>query len=115
VFKRMANLNCRTPNVLLLNLLQVDILDTAGDMQFPAMRRLSIATAHSFLLVYATTSAPSFDSIKRCFEEIREQRADYQDIPLVVAGNKLDLASTHREVTIEDVSEWVYCELPKLR
>lgn len=95
--------------------LKVDILDTAGDMQFPAMRRLSIATAHAFLLVYATTSGPSFDSIKRCFEEIREQRADFQEIPIVVAGNKLDLAKSHREVRIEDVSEWVYCELPKLR
>lgn len=38
-----------------------------------------------------------------------------QDIPIVVAGNKLDLATTHREVRIEDVSEWVFCELPKLR
>jgi GTPase SAR1 family protein len=84
-------------------------------MQFPAMRRLSIATAHAFLLVYATTSAASFDSIKCFFEEVREQRADYQDIPFVVAGNKLDLASTRREVKIEDVSEWAYCELPKLR
>lgn len=57
---------------------QVDILDTSGDMQFPAMRRLSIATAHAFLLVYATTSAPSFASVKQCFDEIREQRADFQ-------------------------------------
>lgn len=95
--------------------LKVDILDTAGDMQFPAMRRLCIATAHAFLLVYAVTSAPSFECIKQCFEEVREQRADYQEIPIVVAGNKLDLTSTHREVRIEDVSEWVYCELPKLR
>lgn len=47
-------------------------------MQFPAMRRLSIATAHAFLLVYATTSAPSFGCVKQCFEEIREQREDYQ-------------------------------------
>lgn len=38
-----------------------------------------------------------------------------QEIPIVVAGNKLDLASTHREVQIGDVSEWVFCELPKLR
>lgn len=53
-------------------------MDTSGDMQFPAMRRLSIATAHAFLLVYATTSAPSFSCIKQCFEEIREQRPDYQ-------------------------------------
>ncbi|XP_055310001.1 GTP-binding protein Di-Ras2 [Sitodiplosis mosellana] len=95
--------------------LKVDILDTSGDQQFPAMRRLSIATAHAFMLVYASTSAPSFLSVKKCFEEIREQRADYQEIPIVVAGNKLDLASTHREVQIEDVSEWVFCELPKLR
>ncbi|XP_022917546.1 GTP-binding protein Di-Ras2 [Onthophagus taurus] len=95
--------------------LKVDILDTAGDMQFPAMRRLCIATAHAFLLVYAVTSSPSFESVKQCFAEIREQRADYQEIPIVIAGNKLDLTSTHREVRIEDVSEWVYCELPKLR
>ncbi|KAF2885482.1 hypothetical protein ILUMI_20690 [Ignelater luminosus] len=95
--------------------LKVDILDTAGDMQFPAMRRLCIATAHAFLLVYAVTSAPSFTCIKQCFEEIREQRADFQEVPIVVAGNKLDLTTTHREVRIEDVSEWVYCELPKLR
>lgn len=38
-----------------------------------------------------------------------------QDIPIVIAGNKLDLSSTHREVRIEDVSEWVFCTLPKLR
>jgi len=56
----------------------VDILDTSGDMQFPAMRRLSIATAHAFMLVYAATSAPSFQCVKQCFEEIREQRGDFQ-------------------------------------
>lgn len=47
-------------------------------MQFPAMRRLSLATANAFLICYATTSAPSFGSVKQCFEEIREQRADFQ-------------------------------------
>ncbi|XP_043465685.1 GTP-binding protein Di-Ras2 [Leptopilina heterotoma] len=95
--------------------LKVDLLDTAGDLQFPAMRRLSIATAHAFLLVYATTSLPSFECVKRCFEEVREQRPDFQEVPIVVAGNKLDLATTRREVAIEDVSEWLFCELPKLR
>ncbi|KAI8118053.1 hypothetical protein FF38_09060 [Lucilia cuprina] len=95
--------------------LKVDILDTSGDMQFPAMRRLSIATAHAFMLVYATTSASSFQCVKQCFEEIREQRADFQDIPMVIAGNKSDLAKTHREVKLEEVTDWVYCELPRLR
>ncbi len=50
----------------------------AGDQQFPAMRRLSIATAHAFLLVYSTCSLASFECVKRCFEEVREQRADFQ-------------------------------------
>lgn len=95
--------------------LKLDILDTAGDQQFPAMRRLCIATAHAFLLVYAATSAPSFHALQRCFQEVREQRPDFQEIPIVVAGNKSDLARTHREVALEDVSEWVYCELPRLR
>ncbi|XP_065081388.1 GTP-binding protein Di-Ras2 isoform X1 [Ochlerotatus camptorhynchus] len=95
--------------------LKVDILDTSGEMQFPAMRRLSIATAHAFLLVYASTSELSLGCVKQCFEEIREQRADFQDIPMVIVGNKSDLSSTHREVRIEDVSEWVFCELPKLK
>ena len=96
-------------------ILQVDILDTCGDLQFPAMRRLSIATAHAFLIVYSITSNESFLQAKCCLEEIREQRADYQEIPMVVTGNKLDLAVTGREVRVEDVSEWLFCELPKLR
>ncbi|KAH8372752.1 hypothetical protein KR009_004415 [Drosophila setifemur] len=96
-------------------MLKVDILDTSGDMQFPAMRRLSIATAHAFMLVYATTSGPSFQCVKQCFEEIREQRGDFQDIPIVIAGNKADLATSHREVNQEEVTDWLFCELPRLR
>jgi GTPase SAR1 family protein len=61
-----------------MSFVKVDILDTSGDGQFPAMRRLSIATAHAFLLVYSVTSAPSLTAVKQCFEEIKEQRADFQ-------------------------------------
>lgn len=38
-----------------------------------------------------------------------------QDIPIVIAGNKADLASSHREVRQEEVTDWVFCELPRLR
>lgn len=33
----------------------------------------------------------------------------------MIAGNKSDLATSHREIVLEDVSEWLYCELPKMR
>lgn len=70
-------------------------MDTSGDQQFPAMRRLSIATAHAFLLVYATTSGPSFLSIKKCMEELREQRADYQVRLLQNSNNNTHLCIDH--------------------
>lgn len=57
---------------------QVDFLDTAGDNQFPAMRRLSIANSQAFLLVYAIDDPNSFDMLKQSFEEIREGKPDYQ-------------------------------------
>ncbi|XP_076308727.1 GTP-binding protein Di-Ras2-like [Tachypleus tridentatus] len=95
--------------------LKVDFLDTAGDMQFPAMRRLSIANAQAFLLVYSIDSKASFETLKKCFEEIREQRTDFQEVPIVVVGNKMDVSSDRRELLKEDVAEWVFCELPRLR
>lgn len=61
-----------------------------GDLQFPAMRRLSIATAHAFLLVYATTSSPSFECVKMIFEEVREQRPDYQVCKLIFDENNMN-------------------------
>jgi len=95
--------------------LKVDILDTAGDFQFPAMRRLSIANAHAFLLVYGIDSKVSFDQVKGCFEEIREQRSDFQEVPIIIAGNKADIGMNRREVEFDEVCDWLHDHLPKLR
>lgn len=96
--------------------LKVDFLDTEGSMQFPAMRRLSIANANAFLLVYSIDSLISFEIIKQCFEEIKEIRTDFQEVPMIFLGNKQDLDSLQERVVLkEDVAEWVFCELPKLR
>jgi len=92
--------------------LKVDILDTAGDAQFPAMRRLSIASAQAFLLVYSVSDPLSFVTIKHRFEEIKEQRADFQDIPIVVVGNKQDVV---REIEPGDVQDWAQNFLPQER
>ncbi|CAL8141668.1 unnamed protein product [Orchesella dallaii] len=95
--------------------LKVDILDTAGDFQFPAMRRLSIANAHAFRIVYAIDSKVSFEQVKGCFEEIREQRSDFQEVPIIIAGNKADIGMNKREVEFDEVCDWIHDYLPKLR
>jgi len=73
----------------LLLLLKVDILDTAGNLEFPAMRRLSISTAHAFLLVFAVDSKESFDEVCQLWEQIGEQRPNRDEIPCVIAANKV--------------------------
>ena len=40
--------------------------------------RLSIASAQAFLLVYSVSDPLSFVTIKHRFEEIKEQRSDFQ-------------------------------------
>ena len=90
-------------------ILKVDILDTAGDLVFPAMRRLSIDTAHAFVLVYSIDNPCSFNEIKQIWEQIKEQRSGFRDIPIVVVGNKCD-SECYRQVDRCDVQDWVESE-----
>jgi len=87
--------------------LRVDLLDTAGDDQFPVMRRLSISSGHAFLLVYSVTCPASLQLVHTRLHEIRQQRNDFKDVPIVIAGNKTDLADESRQIYIEDVKDWI--------
>lgn len=89
--------------------IRVDFLDTAGKLVFPAMRRLSITTAHAFVLVYSVTSSESFEEVKRLWEQIKEVRGNYEDLPCVIVGNKVDLED-NRQVEKFDALNWVYNE-----
>lgn len=87
--------------------IRVDFLDTAGKLVFPAMRRLSITTAHAFVLVYSVTNPETFEEVKRLWEQIKEVRSNYEDIPCVIVGNKIDLED-NRQVEKFDALNWVY-------
>jgi len=96
------DLHCRDYNVD-GTCMMVDFLDTAGDHSFPAMRRLSISTAHAFILVYALDNVQSLAEVKQLWEQICECRDHPHDMPVVVVGNKCD---AERLIDEDDVSAW---------
>ncbi|RKF66842.1 Ras-like protein [Golovinomyces cichoracearum] len=78
----------------------LDVLDTAGQEEYSAMREQYMRTGEGFLLVYSITSRQSFDEILVFQQQIlRVKDKDY--FPIIVVGNKCDLESD-RQVSEAD-------------
>ena len=78
----------------------MDILDTAGQEEYSAMREQYMRTGEGFLLVYSVTSRTSFEELMTFYQQIqRVKDADY--VPVVVVGNKSDLED-ERQVSYEE-------------
>ena len=81
----------------------LDILDTAGQEEYSAMRDQYMRTGQGFLLVYAITSRNSFEEIDAFREQILRVK-DADKVPMVLCGNKSDLDS-ERQVPTNEGSE----------
>ncbi|GAM17541.1 hypothetical protein SAMD00019534_007160 [Acytostelium subglobosum LB1] len=75
----------------------LDILDTAGQEEYSAMRDQYMRTGGGFLCVYSITSRSSFDEIAAFREQILRVK-DKDKVPMIVVGNKCDLEG-ERQVT----------------
>lgn len=53
--------------------LTLDILDTSGAFQFPAMQALSISTSNAFILVFSIDSEESWEEVVRLREKVWEE------------------------------------------
>uniref|UniRef100_A0A4X1VTB9 RAS related n=1 Tax=Sus scrofa TaxID=9823 RepID=A0A4X1VTB9_PIG len=75
---------------------RLDILDTAGQEEFGAMREQYMRAGHGFLLVFAINDRQSFNEVGKLFTQILRVK-DRDDFPIVLVGNKADL-ETQRQV-----------------
>lgn len=83
------------------NICTLQITDTTGSHQFPAMQRLSISKGHAFILVYSVSSRQSLEELRPIWELIREIKGpDLSQIPVMLTGNKCDESAELREVCI---------------
>lgn len=81
------------------NICTLQITDTTGSHQFPAMQRLSISKGHAFILVYSVSSRQSLEELRPIWELIRELKGpDLSQIPVMLVGNKCDESAELREV-----------------
>jgi small GTP-binding protein len=83
----------------------LDILDTAGTMEFKAMRDLQIKQCDGYLLVYSITSEDSFHALNETYRQILRVRDPDDEssvkIPMTLIGTKADLAKK-RAISTDD-------------
>jgi len=82
----------------------LQIIDTTGSHQFPAMQRLNIQKGHAFILVYSITNRQSLEELKPIIKDIidiksAQSTSQYLNIPMILIGSKCD-ESANRTVPI---------------
>ncbi|KAI8338762.1 ras-like protein 3, partial [Chlamydoabsidia padenii] len=78
----------------------LDVLDTAGQEEYSAMREQYMRNGEGFILVYSITSRLSFDEISSFYQQIRRVK-DKNFFPMILVGNKCDLESD-RQVSSQE-------------
>lgn len=79
----------------------LDILDTAGQEEFSSSRDEWVRDGKAFILVYSVTSEQSMKDINSYREHILLVNEGKQVPPMVLVGNKIDLANDRQVSTSE--------------
>jgi len=78
----------------------LDILDTAGQEEYSAMRDQYIRSGQGFVIVYSITSRASFENLTSFHDQILRVK-DEDNFPVVILGNKCDLEKDREIPTME--------------
>jgi Ras-related protein M-Ras len=77
----------------------LDVLDTAGQEEFSAMREQYMRTGDGFLIVYSVTDRASYDHVPE-FQNLILRVKDERAFPALLVANKVDLV--HQRVVREE-------------
>jgi len=94
----------------------LDILDTAGQEEFSALRHQYMRQGQGFLIVYSISDKASFERLQDFYNNIYRVKEDEipkgSKIPIIIVGNKCDLEQ-YRVVTTEqgqDFAKSIGCQ-----
>ncbi|XP_013779855.1 ras-related protein Ral-A-like [Limulus polyphemus] len=82
---------------------QIDILDTAGQEDYAAIRDNYFRSGEGFLCVFSITEHESFSATAEFREQILRVKGD-ENIPFLLVGNKTDLEDK-RQVSVEEAEK----------
>ena len=81
--------------------IRLQLWDTAGQERFRSLIPSYIRDSHVAVICYDITNKKSFDNLDKWIKDVKLERGD--DVIIVLVGNKLDLASDKRQVSLDDV------------
>lgn len=94
-------------------LYRVEVVDTAGQEEYAAMREQHLRSADGFLLIFSVTSRQSLDYVLKLRKTI-ERLKDREHFPMLLVGNKCDLDS-ERQISRNEAENLAAClQIPYL-
>lgn len=88
---------------------QIDILDTAGQEDYAAIRDNYFRSGEAFLCVYSILDQDSLAATEELREQVLRVKNDDKTVPFLLVGNKCDLESRRsvsQEHALEQAREW---------
>ncbi|XP_065187441.1 GTPase HRas-like [Sycon ciliatum] len=84
---------------------ELDILDTAGQEEYCAMRDQYMRTGEGFLIVFALNDRKSFEDARNFRDQILrvKDKAEHEGVPMILIGNKCDLPK--RDVDVNHAAQ----------
>lgn len=80
----------------------MDLLDTAGQEEYTALRELWYKSGDGFLIMYDICSKESFEVVKTYYEEVKKVKEKMGKVAMCcILGNKSDL-DLQRTVEVEE-------------